>query len=522
MLEFNFGLITSSALAATFGGAVGFFLRKRFYETRLGQAENAADNIVREAEKKSETIKKEAQLLAKDELYQSRSKFEEETKERRLELQIMEKRLLQKEENIDKKVSLLDNKELNLARLDKNIIQHEKKVAEKEKKLDIMSEKQSAELERIAGITGEEAKKILISTIEDEARHDASKIVKRIEDETRAVVEKKSKDILSTAIQRYAADYVAENTVSTVNLPNNEMKGRIIGREGRNIRAIEAATGIDLIVDDTPDMVVLSGHNPIKREVARISLERLIADGRIHPARIEEIVKKVNQEIEKTIMEAGEQAAFDIDLHGINPELIKLVGRLKFRTSFAQNVLQHSIEVAFICGIIAAELGLNIKQAKRIGLLHDIGKAVDHEIEGPHAIIGSDLAKKYGESSKVVNAIASHHNDIDPQSVLAVIVQAADTLSAARPGARREMLENYIKRIEDLEGVAVSFSGVSKCYAIQAGREIRIMVQSDEVTDEGAIMLARDVTKKIESEISYPGQIKVIVIRETRAVEYAR
>jgi len=522
LLEFNFGLITSSALAATFGGAVGFFLRKRFYETRLGQAENAADNIVREAEKKSETIKKEAQLLAKDELYQSRSKFEEETKERRLELQIMEKRLLQKEENIDKKVSLLDNKELNLARLDKNIIQHEKKVAEKEKKLDIMSEKQSAELERIAGITGEEAKKILISTIEDEARHDASKIVKRIEDETRAVVEKKSKDILSTAIQRYAADYVAENTVSTVNLPNNEMKGRIIGREGRNIRAIEAATGIDLIVDDTPDMVVLSGHNPIKREVARISLERLIADGRIHPARIEEIVKKVNQEIEKTIMEAGEQAAFDIDLHGINPELIKLVGRLKFRTSFAQNVLQHSIEVAFICGIIAAELGLNIKQAKRIGLLHDIGKAVDHEIEGPHAIIGSDLAKKYGESSKVVNAIASHHNDIDPQSVLAVIVQAADTLSAARPGARREMLENYIKRIEDLEGVAVSFSGVSKCYAIQAGREIRIMVQSDEVTDEGAIMLARDVTKKIESEISYPGQIKVIVIRETRAVEYAR
>jgi ribonuclease Y len=358
--------------------------------------------------------------------------------------------------------------------------------------------------------------------MEAEARHDAAKLIKRIETSAREDASKKSKEIISLAIKRYAGDYVAEKAISVVALPNEEMKGRIIGREGRNIRAIEAVTGVDLIIDDTPEAVILSGFNPIRREVARLSLERLISDGRIHPARIEEIVEKVNQEVEIAIREAGEQAAFDVGGHGIHPELIKLLGKLKYRTSYGQNVLQHSLEVSFLCGIMAAELGMNEKRAKRAGLLHDIGKAVDHEVEGPHATIGAELAKKHGESAKVIHAIAAHHEDIEPESVLAVLVQAADTLSGARPGARKELMETYVKRLEELEKVANSFKGVSKSYAIQAGRELRIIVENDKVSDEESVMLCRDIVKQIENELSYPGQIKVMVIRETRVVDYAK
>ena len=363
---------------------------------------------------------------------------------------------------------------------------------------------------------------MLLQKVSDETRIESARIIRQIEEETHTQADKKAKEIIATAVGRYAADFVAERTVSVVNLPSEEMKGRIIGREGRNIRAIEAATGIDLIIDDTPEAVILSGYNSIRREVARIALERLINDGRIHPARIEEVVKKVTQEMEETIVEAGQQASFDVGVHGINPELIKLVGKLKYRTSFAQNVYQHSIEVAFLCGIMAAELGLNPKKAKRAGLLHDIGKAIDHEVEGAHAIIGADIARRHGESPLIVNAIAAHHGDEDPTSTLAVLVQAADTLSAARPGARREMLENYVKRLEDLERIADSFKGVSKSFAIQAGREIRIIVENSNIGDEGLTLLARDIRKKIEKELSYPGQIKIVVIREARAVDYAR
>jgi ribonuclease Y len=381
---------------------------------------------------------------------------------------------------------------------------------------------QRNQLERVAGISSDEAKKLLIASMESEAKHDAAKLIRKIENETRETSKKKAQEIIALAIKRYAGEYVSEKTVSVVDLPNEEMKGRIIGREGRNIRAIEAATGIDLIIDDTPEAVILSGFNPIRREVAKISLQRLIEDGRIHPARIEEIVKKVDKEIEASIKEAGEQATFDVGVHGIDPELIKLIGRLRYRSSYAQNVLQHSKEVSFICGVMASELGVNVKKAKRAGLLHDIGKAVDHEVEGPHATIGADLAKKYNESNDVIHAIAAHHEDIPPDTILAVLTQAADTLSGARPGARREMLESYIKRLEDLERIAMSFNGVSKSFAIQAGREIRIMVEGEKVSDDHSIMLCRDIAGKIEKELTYPGQIKVTVIRETRAVDYAK
>ncbi|WP_027716409.1 ribonuclease Y, partial [Desulfuromonas sp. TF] len=377
-------------------------------------------------------------------------------------------------------------------------------------------------LERLSGLSSEEAKEQLIRTMESEARHDAAKRIKQIEDEAKETADKKAKEILALAIQRYAGDYVAEKTVSVVPLPTDEMKGRIIGREGRNIRAIEAATGIDLIIDDTPEAVIISGFNPVRREVARLALERLITDGRIHPARIEEVVNKAALEVDEAIREAGEQATFDVGVHGINPEIIKLIGRLKYRTSYGQNVLQHSLEVAFLCGIMAAELGLNVKQAKRAGLLHDIGKAVDHEIEGSHAVIGADLARKYGESPKIVHALAAHHEDEKPETMLAVLVQAADALSGARPGARREMLETYVKRLQDLERIGTSFGGVTSCFAIQAGREIRVMVSSEDVSDAHSHVLARDIARKIEDEMTYPGQIKVNVIRETRAIEYAK
>lgn len=511
-----------SILMLIIGVCIGFSLKSLISARKKRAAAREAASVLEEAKKEAEKIKKEAILQAKDELYRARLDFEAETRERRFELQNMERRLVQKEENLERKMSALDAREADLTELEKNLARKEEENLRKERELENLEGKYKEELERVAGMTSEEAKEMLIKSMETEARYEAAKLIKKIEDEALATADKKAKTIIATAIQRYSADYVAEHTVSVVNLPNDEMKGRIIGREGRNIRAIEAATGVDLIIDDTPEAVIVSAYNPIRREIARISLERLITDGRIHPARIEEIVQKVSQELEQAIIEAGEQAAFDVGVHGIHPELIKLLGRLKYRTSYAQNVLSHSIEVAFICGIMAAELGLNAKQAKRAGLLHDIGKAVDHEVEGSHAIIGAEMARKYGESPEVVNAILGHHSPDNSQSLLAILVSAADSLSAARPGARREMLESYIKRLEDLERIANSFKGVSKSYAIQAGREIRVMVESDKISDEEAVLLTKDITKKIESELSYPGQIKVVVIRETRVVDYAK
>ncbi len=508
--------------ALILGTFIGFLVRKRLVETRLESVEQYTKKILAEAQKEAKTIKKEAALQAKDTLYQMKVEFEKETREKKEQLLIQEKRLFHKEENLDRKLEQLEKREAKISERERSIDKIEKELASKQSEYERLMEEQRRQLEKLAGISSEEAKKLLIDSMASEAKHEAAKIIRRIEMEARAEADKKAQEILALAVKRYAGDYVAEKTVSVVTLPNEEMKGRIIGREGRNIRAIEAATGVDVIIDDTPEAVILSGFNPVRREVAKISLERLIDDGRIHPARIEDIVSKVNKEIETSIREAGEQAAFDLGVHGIHHELIKLIGRLKYRSSYAQNVLQHSIEVGFLCGVMAAELGINVKEAKRAGLLHDIGKAVDHEVEGPHAAIGADLAKKYGESKEVVHAIAAHHEEIPPESILAVLVQAADTLSGARPGARQEMLESYVKRLEELEKIAMSFRGVEKSYAIQAGREIRIMVESKIVDDDQAYMLCKDIAKKIEKDVTYPGQIKVTVIRETRAVEYAK
>jgi len=519
-------LITQLAIAALAGiiaGAViGIIVRKKILENKLDSAEEYSRKIILEASRQAETIRKEAQLQAKDKLYQMKLDFEEETKSRRKELQSQEKRLFQKQETLDKKMEQFEQKESLVARKEVILANREKDINKKEVEFNRLIEEERRKLERIAGISAGEAKEILISSMESEARHEASKLIKRIETETREISNRKAQEILALAVKRYASDYVAEESVSVVNLPNDEMKGRIIGREGRNIRALEAATGIDLIIDDTPEAVVLSGFNPIRREVAKVALERLIEDGRIHPARIEEVVERVSREVETGIKESGEQATFDTGLHGIHPELIKLIGRLKYRSSYAQNVLQHSIEVAFLCGIMASELRLDEKKAKRIGLLHDIGKAVDHEVEGAHALIGADLAKKYGESDQVVHAMAAHHEDVQATSVMDVLLQAADTLSGARPGARREMFESYVKRLEDMEKIAMSFKGVNKSYAIQAGRELRILVESDKVDDLESTMICSEIAKKIEKDLTYPGQIKVTVIRETRATEYAK
>jgi ribonuclease Y len=504
------------------GALVGALVVRKIMEARMTFTRNAAQKVVDDAKKEADTLRKEAMLQAKDEIYQLKLDFEGETKETRKELQNLERRLLQKEENLEKKGETLDNREMNLAGKERILTQQEKRLAEEQANLERLIEEERAQLERAAGISSAEAKEVLIRSMEGEARRDVAKLVKRIEASARENAEKKAREILALAIKRYAGDYVAEKAVSVVALPNEEMKGRIIGREGRNIRAIEASTGIDLIIDDTPEAVILSGFNPIRREVARLALQRLISDGRIHPARIEEMVEKVGQEVELAIREAGEQAAFDVGVHGIHPELVRLLGKLKYRSSYGQNVLQHSLEVAFLCGIMAAELGMKEKRAKRAGLLHDIGKAVDHEVEGPHATIGAELAKKYGESPRIVHAIAAHHEDVEPESVLAVLVQAADTLSGARPGARKELMETYVKRLEELEKIANSFRGVGKSYAIQAGRELRIMVESDKISDEESVMLSHEIAKQIENELSYPGQIKVTVIRETRAVEYAK
>jgi ribonuclease Y len=504
------------------GFLVGFFYRKRLMESHIESLESLGKKILDEARKEAENIKKESRLQAKDQLYQLKQDFEKETQERRQELLALERRFLQKEENLEKKASLLDERETDINKKSRQLGNLEKSLLEKEERYQRLLDEQNTRLEELAGLTAQEAKDLLLRTMEREVRTEAARMVKRIDIEARETASRKAREITALAIKRYASDHVAEQTVSVVPLPNEEMKGRIIGREGRNIRALEAATGVDIIIDDTPEAVILSAFNPVRREVARMSLERLISDGRIHPGRIEEIVAKVTQEMDEKIRAAGEEAAFDSGVHGLHPELIKLLGKLKYRTSYAQNVLQHSLEVCYLCGIMAAELGLNEKHARRAGLLHDIGKAVDHEAEGVHALIGADLAKRFGESSKVVHAVAAHHEDVPMESILAILVQAADTLSGARPGARREMLETYIKRLEDLERVARSFNGISKSYAIQAGREIRLIVESDKVSDEEAAMLSRDVAKKIEHELTYPGQVKVMVIRETRAVEFAR
>ena len=427
-----------------------------------------------------------------------------------------------KEERLEKKVESLALKESELVNLEKKVVKQERLVEEKEEKLKELVADQEARLEEISGLTAEEARIRLMQDIESKARHEAAKMVRVIEMEAQESAHRKAQMIIASAVQRYAGEYVSEHTVSAVELPSEDMKGRIIGREGRNIRAIEAATGVDLIIDDTPETVILSAYNPLRREVAKRSLERLISDGRIHPARIEDIVKKVEKEMDVQIREIGEQATFDLGVHGIHPEIIRLLGQLRFRTSFTQNVLQHSLEVAFLCGIMAAELGLDVKKAKRAGLLHDLGKAVDHEVEGPHATIGADLAKKYNESPEIVHAVAAHHEDIPPKSVYAVLVQAADSLSGARPGARKELLESYVKRLEELEGVATGFPGVSRAFAIQAGREVRVMVDCDTVNDDQIFMLSKDIAKQIEEKMTYPGQIRVTVIREKRAVGIAK
>ena len=501
--------------AAMLGILAGYLYRKHVAEAKVEKAEEAVKRLIVDAQKKAEAVKKETILEAKEEIHILRTEFEKESKERRNEIQRTERRLAQREEALDKKVASLEAKE-------EQINKRLKEINKRKEEIDQLYQEQIEQLEKISGMTNEEAKNLLLEKVEQETRREMAIYVREIENKAKEEADRKSREIIANAIQKYAADHVAENTVSVVSLPNDEMKGRIIGREGRNIRALETATGIDLIIDDTPEAVILSGFDPIRREIARIALEKLIIDGRIHPARIEEMVKKARKEVEKEIRDAGEQAAFETGIHNLHPELIKLLGRLKYRTSYGQNVLKHSLEVAHLAAVMAAELGANVKLAKRGGLLHDIGKAVDHEVEGPHIQIGADLAKKYRESADVIHCIQAHHGDIEAQSVEAVLVQAADAISAARPGARRETLENYIKRLEALEEIANSFSGVEKCYAIQAGREVRILVKPEDVDDAGMHLMAKDIVKKIEKDLDYPGQIKVSVIRETRSVEYAK
>ncbi len=497
------------------GLLVGYILRKNIGEKAIGSAEQKARNLILDAEKKSETIKKEITLEAKEEAHRMRTEAERDVRERRAEVQRSERRLIQKEESVDRKLENIEKKE-------ESITKHEQEILEKKKELDGFLEKRIEELEKISGLTVDQAKALLLDEIEKDVRHDASLMIKEIESKAKEDADKRAKEIITGAIQRCAADHVAESTVSVVALPNDEMKGRIIGREGRNIRAIETLTGVDLIIDDTPEAVIISGFDPVRREIARIALEKLIVDGRIHPARIEEMVEKAEKEVKSIIKEEGEQATFEVGIHNLHPELVKLLGRLRYRTSYGQNVLKHSIEVAHLAGLMAGELGLDVKLAKRAGLLHDIGKSLDHEYEGTHVDIGIQVLKKYKESEAVINGMAAHHGDYEPKSMEAVLIAAADALSAARPGARRETLDAYIKRLEKLEEIANTTKGVDKSFAIQAGREIRIIAKPEEVNDENIVLLAREISKKIESELEYPGQIKVNVVRETRAIDYAK
>lgn len=497
------------------GSLIGYFLRKIIGESKISSAEKEAERIIEEAKKEAEAKKREALVEAREAIQQMRSEAERENREHRNELQRLEKRLMQKEENLERKTEQLELRETNLQK-------QQAEIEEKKQEIEKLYQKEIVELERISNLTKTEAKEILFAQVEEETKRETAMLIKEMENKAKEEAERKAQEIIATAIQRSAADYVAENTVSVVNLPNDEMKGRIIGREGRNIRALENYTGVDLIIDDTPEAVIISSFDPIRREVARIALEKLVADGRIHPARIEEMIDKAKKELEQKIREEGEQAAFACGIHGLHPDLIKLLGRLRYRTSYGQNVLKHSLEVAHLAANMASELGVNVEIAKRAGLLHDIGKAVDYEVEGPHVEIGIELLKKYRESQEVIHAVQAHHGDIEPQTVEAVLVQAADAISAARPGARRETLEAYLKRLQKLEEIASSFKGVEKSYAIQAGREIRIMVKPEEISDEEATLLAHEIVKRIENEMDYPGQIKVIVIRETRAVNYAK
>ena len=488
---------------------------RKQYDSKVGSAEEKSREIIDEALKTAETKKREALLEAKEESLKTKNELEKETKERRAELQRYEKRVLSKEENVEKKADALEKKEADLVRRE-NILS--KRTAE----VEAQYEQGIQELERISGLTSEQAKEYLLKSVEEDVKHDTAKLIKELENKAKEEADKKARDLVVTAIQRCAADHVAETTVSVVQLPNDEMKGRIIGREGRNIRTLETLTGVELIIDDTPEAVVLSGFDPIRREVARIALERLIVDGRIHPARIEEMVEKAQKEVENNMREEGEAACLEVGIHGIHPELVKLLGKMKFRTSYGQNALKHSIEVAQLSGLLASELGVDVRLAKRAGLLHDIGKSVDHDMEGTHVQLGADLCKKYKESATVLNAVESHHGDVEPTSLISCIVQAADTISAARPGARRETLETYTNRLKQLEDITNSFKGVDKSFAIQAGREVRIMVVPEQISDDAMILLARDVSKRIEDELEYPGQIKVNVIRESRVTDYAK
>ena len=488
---------------------------KKNAESKIGNAESKAREIIDDALKKAETTKKEALLEVKEESIKTKNELEKETKERRAELQRYEKRVLAKEEAVDKRSDAVEHREMNLAA-------KEEQIKEREAKADELNRQRVQELERISGLTSEQAKEYLLKTVEDDVKHDSARMIKELENQAKEEAGKKAKEYVVNAIQRCAADHVAETTISVVQLPSDEMKGRIIGREGRNIRTLETLTGVELIIDDTPEAVVLSGFDPIRREVARIALEKLIVDGRIHPARIEEMVEKAQKEVESMIREEGEAAALEVGVHGIHPELIRLLGRMKFRTSYGQNALKHSIEVAQLAGLLAGEIGLDVRVAKRAGLLHDIGKSIDHDVEGSHIQIGVDLCRKYKESAVVINAVEAHHGDVEPQSLVACVVQAADTISAARPGARRETLETYTNRLKQLEDMANQFKGVDKSFAIQAGREIRVMVVPEQISDDDMVLLAREISKQIEFELEYPGQIKVNVIRESRVTDYAK
>ncbi|WP_071061547.1 ribonuclease Y [Andreesenia angusta] len=497
------------------GAIIGYIVRKTIGEGKIGSAEEVAAKLIDDSKKEAETLKKESLLEAKEEIHKLRAEVDKENKERRSEIQKLERRLQNKEESIDKKGEAIEKKDEYLSRRIKELETKEEAVSE-------ALEARKLELEKVSGLTSEEAKNILLDEVKRDIAQETALMIKEKESQAKEEADKKAREIITYAIQKCAADHVAETTVSVVSLPNDEMKGRIIGREGRNIRTLETLTGIDLIIDDTPEAVILSGFDPIRREVARIALEKLIVDGRIHPARIEEMVEKAKKEVENYIREQGEQAAFETGIHGLHSEIIRLLGRLTYRTSYGQNILKHSIEVSHLAGLMAAELGADVRIAKRAGLLHDLGKAVDHEMEGPHVDIGVDLAKRYRESKEVIHGIEAHHGDVEPQTVEAVLVQAADAISAARPGARRETLEAYIKRLEKLEEIANSFEGVEKSFAIQAGREVRIMVKPEIVNDSQTVATAREIVKRIENELEYPGQIKVNLIRETRAVEYAK